>query len=124
MPSVIIYDLNESRQERHAEILREQGYEVVQSVGLAEALSQTAGINCRLLVLGMDALRPEDQGLWHLVAPLAAKTPVIALHHQLSQEVCETAARSRIAVVLPNSVSRDVFGYAVAQILRQQSAPI
>lgn len=121
MSNVIIYDSNQGRQARHAKFLREQGYEVVQSVGLAEALTQTANADCRLLVLGLDALQPEDTGLWHLVAPVAAKTPVIALHHQLSQEVCETAARSRIAVVLPNSVSRDVFGYAVAQILRQQS---
>ena len=120
MSNVIIYDPNESRQQWNTRLLQEQGHEVVTSSGLQEALDKTTSYECQLLVLGFDAMRAEDRGLWPQVRNLADTAPVIALHNRPSQETYEIAARLRIAAILPNSVSREIFAYAVEQAIRRQ----
>jgi DNA-binding NtrC family response regulator len=121
MSLVLICDPDMNRSRQNVQALQSHGHQVASSKGLAETLERVQGTSYKLLVLGLEALRPEDEGLWGTVEKLTFHLSVIGLHKQPSEAVCQAAARVRIAAVLPPTAPREVFLYAVEQTLRQNA---
>ena len=124
MASVIVCDYDEQKSLSHIEALRANGYAVVTSQRFNDALHENEQAGCQLLVLGLEAIKVEDEGLWGLVEKLTRQMPVIGLHDHPSEDMCQAAARAHIAAVLSRAASREVFMYAVEQLLRQKTVAV
>ena len=115
MSDIIVYCYNEKETPAQIEKLRANGHQVV----LRQNLIDDEKKECQLLILGLDAMPVEDDASWKIVSNLAAKAPVIGLHANPTQELCQAAAHAKVSLVLPHSADQDVFLYAAEQLLQQ-----